>query len=237
MLNLEKNPFAKSTSTPPSTGSSIPSADKAVKRWQLEYGRTRKRVEDFSSQLDAARQALTEADQLLGDRLFDGVDVSEAEAALTQAGEKVSRLEIALKRAVQRDEEAQVSLKQAQQLIEMEVAREKLTKQLAAGKKVDECLDGLRLAVTEFSACRQAVLDLGDPGINAQLNVADLSFKTYLFRACPTMAGCATGYAAFQTDARWSAPWSETLPQPDQADHIHVTVPAAKPIPGWQIGE
>lgn len=122
MLNLEKNPFAKSTSTPSSAGSSITAADKAVKRWQLEYGRTRKRVEDFSSQLDAAREAFAKISiESVADELLDVTAVADA---MTQAREKVQALEAAQKVAQQRDDAAQAALKQAQSqvLIEAEAA-------------------------------------------------------------------------------------------------------------------
>lgn len=212
---LTKNPFATPTSTPSPAGND---PHKNVKRWQLEYGRTRKRVEDFSSQLDAARQACTEADQLLGDRLFDGVEVNEAEAALTQAVEKVRRLEAALKVVIQRDEAAQAALKHAETEARREDAREKLTRQQEEGRTIDQTLARLEPEIREFIRLSKEVTALGNDELTRRTVDAQREFIVWLFRACPDMPGCRTGVEPFQTDARWKAPWSDRLPTPDLAD-------------------
>src|SRR5437870_5784736 len=185
-----KNPFATPSPTPSLVGPSMTAGNdphKNVKRWQLECGRTKKRVEDFASQLDAARQAYAEADQLLGDRLFDGVEVSEAEAALRQAEEKVRRLEVALKRAMQRDEDAQDALKQAEMEVRREDAREKLTRQQEAGRIVDQALDILAPAVREFIRSSKEVTALGNEERTRRTVDAQREFIVWLFRACRDM--------------------------------------------------
>jgi hypothetical protein len=187
------------------------------------------------AEVETAQLAVKQAERTVGERRAEDLDITSATEELRQVGDRLRALEAALCFAIQKDEAAQADLKQAEQQAQRELLREKLTKQLAAGKKIDKRLDGLMLDVNEFNDCRKEVLELGYPDINMQENVADLSFKTYLFRACPTLAGCTTGYAVFQMDARWSAPWSASLPQPDQADHVRFTLPAAKPIPGRKI--
>ncbi len=164
MLSL-KTPFAKSTSTPSPAGSSMTQADKAVKRWQLEYGRTRKRVEDFSSQLDAARQAFA---QISHDSVADeGLDITAVADAMTQAEKKVLALEAALRVAIQRDEAAQAALRDAAQheKIEKEVAA--VTQLKRVFLKVDQLfLDLARLTVDEAGpALNAARLILTNSGI------------------------------------------------------------------------
>jgi hypothetical protein len=193
---------------------------KNVKRWQLEYGRTRKRVEDFSSQLDAARQTRTKADQLLGDRLFEGGDASEDEAALRQAEEQVCRLEVALKRATQRDEAAQAELKNAETEVRREDARAKLTRQQEAGRTIDRTLNRLGPEVCEFIRLSKEVTDLSNDELTRRTFDAQREFIVWLFRACQGMPGCRTGVEPFQTDARWKAPWSDRLPTPDLVDEV-----------------
>src|SRR5690242_15083016 len=122
MLNLEKNPFAKSTSTP--TGSSITAADKALKRWQLEQGRTNTKVKELKDKIDAAKVRRTEAEHAVGEQLVEGQDVTAATLVMNQASEQVRILESALAIAMQKDEAAQTALTEAQRqvTIEAEVA-------------------------------------------------------------------------------------------------------------------
>jgi len=210
-------------------------ADKAVKRWQLQYGRTRKRVEDFSSQLDAARQAFAQIshDSVADERL----DITAVTDAMTQAKKKVRALETALKVATQRDEAAQAALRVAEEQVERELKRELLVSLEDAARAMDAWLDSGAPVVETYHARRKAVQALGDLTINTQLTVADASFKTYLFRTCAPMAGCQTGYAVFQTDPKWSAPWSRMNPQPEMADAPRPVPREPKPIPGWQTGD
>jgi phage-related minor tail protein len=109
MLTL-KNPFAKSTPATESAGSSMPEADKTLKRWELEQGRTKKRVEELTGQLDTARRTLADAKQAYGEREIEGVDTTEAEAAMQRAEGRVRAFEVALTVAKQKDDAAQAEL-------------------------------------------------------------------------------------------------------------------------------
>jgi len=162
-------------------------ADKAVKRWQLEYGRTRKRVEDFSSQLDAARQAFA---QISHDSVADeGLDITAVADAMTQAEKKVLALETALRFAIQRDEAAQAALRDAAQheKIEKEVAAVAQLKRVFL--KVDQLfLDLARLTVDEAGpALNAARLILTNSGIlegeRNFLTEAPLEYKRHLLFA------------------------------------------------------
>jgi hypothetical protein len=192
--------------------------NKAVKRWQLEYGRTRKRVEDFSSQLDVARQAFaTISIESVADERLDATAVA---GAMTQAEETVRTLEAALKIALQREKAAETSLQNAEMEVRREDAREKLTRQQEAGRLIDQALAPLELAVCEFNRLAKEVEALGNDELNRCNGGAKGEFIVWLFRAYPGMPGCRTGVEPFQTDARWGAPWSDRLPTPNLVDEV-----------------
>jgi hypothetical protein len=194
---------------------------KGVRYWQEEYRRTRKRVEDFSSQLDAARLDLTRISaESVNDESLDAVAVSHA---MTQAEEKVRALEAALKVAMQRMEAAKVALANAGERAQRDALRKKLTKLGDTARAVDKWLDSGKPIIEAYHDARKDLLDDGYRDIATIVNVANLSFQTYLFRTCAPMANCNTGYSAFQTDPRWSNPWSMTNPAPDLADSVKLT--------------
>ena len=212
---LTKNPFVTPTSTPSPAGND---PHKNVKRWQLEYGRTRKRVEDFSSQLDAARQAFAHiSTESVADERLEAMAVA---GAMTQAEETVRTLEGALKIALQREKAAETSLQHAEMEVRREDAREKLTRQQEAGRLIDQALAPLELAVCEFNRLAKEVEALGNDELNRRNGGAKGEFIVWLFRACSGMPGCRTGVEPFQTDARWQAPWSDRLPTPDLVDEV-----------------
>lgn len=107
------------TSTPPiqSKVESLPADDShnALKRWQLEQGRTRKRLEELTADLEAARLALPQSEQALGEQMVDGLDTAIAREAMTRAADHVRALESAVTIAKQRDESALLELQKAEQ--------------------------------------------------------------------------------------------------------------------------
>ena len=131
MLSL-KNPFARST-TPPSPAESLThdvnDPNKVVKHWQLEQGRTKKRVEELRVQLETARLTLAEAEQAVGSRLVEELDVTTATETMRQASDRVRVLDAAVTIAIQKDNEAIAALQQAERELkhaEQDEARERL---------------------------------------------------------------------------------------------------------------
>jgi hypothetical protein len=212
---LTKSPFATPTSTP---SPAMTDPNKAVKRWQLECGRNRKRVEDFASQLDVARQAFAKiSTESVADERLDATAVADA---ITQAEKKVLALEAALKVALQRDDDAQAALKQAETEVRREDAREKVTRQQEAARVVDRALTPLGLAIRALIPSSKEVTDIGNDELTRRTVDAQREFIVWLFRACAGMPGCRTGVEPFQTDARWKAPWSDRFPTPDLVDEV-----------------
>jgi hypothetical protein len=230
MLTLKK-PFTKSSPEAPAA------AEASVKGKQLLRGRTEAHVTRLMGEIDTARAAIAQAQEHLNERMVEGGDTTAAAEALIRAEIRLRALESVLTIARQKHEQAQAGLKHAEQQAQRERLREKLMKQLAVGKKIDEWLDAGTPLFVEFNACRKDLLEEGYPNINAQEKDADLSFQTYLYRPCSMMAGCVDPYRALKTDEKWTRPWSCMLPQPDQADQVRFALPEKTPIPGWKIGE
>jgi len=138
MLSL-KNALAKSSPAPSPAGSSMTAGNdphKNLKRWQLEGGRARKRVEELSSQLDAARQAFAQISRdSVGDERLDITAVTDA---MTQAEKKVSALEAALKIALQREQAAEISLNNAEMEVKREARDAACERVLALGPRFEE---------------------------------------------------------------------------------------------------
>jgi hypothetical protein len=143
MLTL-KNPFAKPTPATEPAGSSMPEADKALKRWQLEQGRTRKRVEELMGQLEAARVALEQSEQTLGERMADGVDSTTATDAMKHASDHVRALEVALAVATKKDVTAEAELKQAERQVASDAEDAASARVLARAAEGEAILKTLR---------------------------------------------------------------------------------------------
>jgi hypothetical protein len=187
MLNLEKNPFAKSITPPSPTGSSMTTANKAVKRWQLEQGRTNMKVQEIEGQIDAAKVRQTEAEQVVGEQLVEGLDTTAATLVMNQASEHVRVLESALAIAIQKDESAQAALKEAEAQAAIEGQVEVVAQLKQAMLKADQQLIDLeRLVVDEIGPSLNAArLILTSSGIRdgelSFLSEVPLVFKQGLF--------------------------------------------------------
>jgi hypothetical protein len=216
MLTL-KNPFAKFTSSPSPPGSSTPAVNdphKAVKRWQLEQGRTKKRVEDLTVQLDAARLALAQSERVLGERMVDELDVTTDTAEMKQAGDRVHVLEAALAVARQKDEAAQADLKRAEHPVANDAKFAALSHlKHVIGPEMDQrCLD-LEQFVNEklVPALDHARLTIG-LGIETNfLSAATLGFEHCLLRSCRALIKPANVYTVLLRDKKWS----DYIPSPE----------------------
>jgi predicted ribosome quality control (RQC) complex YloA/Tae2 family protein len=106
----------------------------AKKRWELERGRTRAKVEELTSQLESARKLAVDKNQVAGELVVNGSDVTEAMTEAQHAENNVKILEAALAVAIQKDEAAQRELATAQQAaaIEAEVQVYRRLKEAAA---------------------------------------------------------------------------------------------------------
>jgi hypothetical protein len=196
MINLEKNPFAKSTSipSPTSTGSSTrTAADKVVKRWQLEQGRTNTKVQELKDQIEAAKTRRAEAEQAVGEQLVEGLDATAATLVMNQASEHVRILESALAVAAQKDEAAQAKLKESERQAAIEAQVGAVAQLKRAMLEADQLLLDLeRLVVDEIGPSLNAArLILTSSGIRegelSFLSEVPLVFKQSLLLAVHTL--------------------------------------------------
>jgi hypothetical protein len=196
MINLEKNPFAKSTSipSPTSTGSSTrTAADKVVKRWQLEQGRTNTKVQELTDQIEAAKTRRAEAEQAVGEQLVEGLDATAATLVMNQASEHVRILESALAVAAQKDEAAQAKLKESERQAAIEAQVGAVAQLKRAMLEADQLLLDLeRLVVDEIGPSLNAArLILTSSGIRegelSFLSEVPLVFKQSLLLAVHTL--------------------------------------------------
>lgn len=190
---LLKNPFAKSTPATEPAGSSMPEADKALKLWELEQGRTRKRVEELTGQLDTARRTFADAKQAYGEREIEGVDTSEAEAAMQRAEGRVRALEVALTIAKQKDEAAQAERNNAKRQVVSDSLVEAAARLNAHGPEGDALFTALEEFCIDVSRDKEAVrlarLAMGDE--RHTVDVAELSrqFELFVARAANPLTG------------------------------------------------
>jgi hypothetical protein len=239
MLNLETNPFAKSTSAPSSTGSSITAANKAVKRWQLEQGRTNTKVQEIEGQIKAAKVRRAEAEQAVGEQLVEGLDTTAATRLMNQASEHVRVLESALAIAIQKDESAQVALKEAERQAAIEGQVEGVAQLKRAMLKADQqLLDLERLVVDEIGPSLNAArLILTSSGIRegelSFLSEVPLVFKQGLLLAVHTLLK--EGFVP--VNMRKYGRVSQCIPDEDFIRSRERPGPSTpKPIPGWNGG-
>jgi hypothetical protein len=149
------------TKEDPLTGTS--DADRNLKRWQLESGRTRAKREDLTSQLASARKLAVEKNHVAGEVVVDGDDASAAIAEAQHAGNHVKILEAALAVAVQKDEAAQKELATAQRAAALETKRQIIARVKALAAEMDARLaDDKVFLETKFApAINDAIATLG----------------------------------------------------------------------------
>ena len=114
-------------------------AERTVKRWQLEHGRTRARAEALTAELNAAREISEAATQAHGENLYAEQDSTETALEAQRARNQVAALEAALKVAVQKDDEAARALEQAEGdlvIVEREEIRQRLCTMAAEGEEI-----------------------------------------------------------------------------------------------------
>ena len=233
MLTLKK-PFTKSSPETPAA------AEASVKGKQLLHGRTKARVESLTAELNAARQALTQAEQAVGEQLVEGLDATASTDAMKQAADQVRILESALVVATQKDEAAHTALKEAQSQIAIQAEVNAVAQVKTVSLKVDQMLVDLeRLIVDQLSpAMNMARGILATSGIrDGELNFLPKLpsvFKQLLLLSTHTL----TGEGFVPVNMRAYEKLSDVVPdesfirsreRPGQG--------AATPIPGWKIGD
>jgi hypothetical protein len=147
MLNsLRKAVGLAGSETPLTTYPDVPgdqagnNAAVAKKRWELERGRTRAKVEELTSLLASARKLAVDKNQVAGEIVVNGDDASMAISEAQHAENNVKILEAALAVSIQKDEAAQRELATAQRAaaIEAEVQVYRRLKEVAT--EIDEYL-------------------------------------------------------------------------------------------------
>lgn len=234
---LTKNPFAKPTtqaeSPIPSGPPSLAEAEAIEAGKRLLQGRTETYLAKVMGEIDAARKTVAHAREQFSECVAAGVETIAAADALHRAEARLSDLESELPIASQKHEQAITDRRQAKEQVERERLRELLMQLQAAGHTVEERIESPKQALSVVCPLMDAARALGYDLINLKLNDAQTFFRQWLLDSCGAMLGCKTGLDVFVKRGSWT----ETLPEPAQADHVRLTpYPAAKPIPNWQAG-
>lgn len=217
MLSL-KNPFKTTTAAPSPIEPERPTENdpnRAVKRWELEHGRTRKRLEELTSQQATAAAACAEARRTVGARMEQGEDGTIAMAALTQAEGQLRACELALTIAREKDQHAQSELRNAkhQAVIEGEVVALANLK-LVVAPKVEEALGQLERVSTELAA---ALIQAHGAGVGGRPQSFLIDARLELQRFVNLALDSVTGTGGVPRRMMRYTRWSECLPEPDSA--------------------
>jgi hypothetical protein len=229
-----KNPFA---TTPPvlSKKSPLRAAEDAEAGKRLLEGRTETYVTKLLGETEAARKTIADAREQFSECLATGVETTAAADALHRAEARLRDLESELPLATTKREQAITDRRQAKEQVERERLRELLIRLNQAGREVDACVASLKRVLAAVCPLMDETRALGFDRVNHKLNDAQTFFRQWVLDSCGVhMRGCKTGLSVFVKRGSWS----ETLPQPDQADHMRLTpYPVAMPIPNWQVGD
>jgi hypothetical protein len=95
--------------------------------------------------------------------------------------------------------------------VQRQIVREYQAQLIESAEAIDAWMQAGAPLFIAYAEQRKATLALGDEAVNLRITQTDLAFLTYCFRVCFQMPGCSTGYEAFQSDPRWSQPWSTHL--------------------------
>ena len=202
-MNLSlKNPFAAKatppTDDPTETGSPLDDAERTVKRWQLERGRTKARVEALQTEVDTARADEKHATQTEGVAIYEGQNSTALANAAQQAGHRLAALEAALAIAIQKDDAAQAELQQAEHQVVVSVDDEANEELKDATRELEAILVGLlNPSVDRVAKARLVVKNRSgaDSATGSALRDFDLWFKVYLHRSCAALIPGSDGYS------------------------------------------
>ena len=198
---------------------------------RLLHGRIEPTVTRLLGEIDAAKAIVKEAQDLLTERMVEGMDTTAAADALLRAENHLPAMESALTIARQKLEQMKADRRIAEQQVQREALRELLIRLNEAGRVVDACGASLAQALSVACPLMDDARAFGFDLINLKLNDAQTFFRQWVLDLCGVyMRGCATGLDVFVKRASWT----ETLPDEHQADHVRFSEPPPKPIPGWQ---
>jgi len=211
-------PFTKKTTVTaeaPLTVATHPREDLKVRQSQARKARTR--LEAVNIQFDEAK---SEHERVSQEAVTDErMDVT----AISMCQQKIAGLEQAVKVATQQKDAADVAVAQAGERVQRDHLKKTLSRLVDTARTVEAWIDSGKPIIAAYHEARKEVLSLGYRDVATQINAANLSFQTYLFRSCAPMANCQTPYSAYQTDPKWSRPWSMSNPQPDLADTVKLS--------------
>lgn len=144
-----------------SGSSALETAEKNLKRWQLEQGRTEAKVESFTVDLNAARLAYEQATRTSGEHMNEGLDTAEDMAVMTRAGDRVRALEAAVAVAIQNNEAAQTALKDARSLVVDELEMAACARVLSLAPRSEALLLSVEQFTAELALEVEALRDVG----------------------------------------------------------------------------
>jgi aminopeptidase N len=141
------------TRTPPT----FPPAPAAQASTPDAVWKTKAKVESLRAEVEAARLTLAQAEQAVGDRLVEGLDVTAATDTMKQAGDRVRVLESALAVAIQKDEAAQAELKQAERQMASDAEDAASARVLARAAEGEAILKTVRRFALDLAADQQVL--------------------------------------------------------------------------------
>lgn len=209
MITL-KNPFAAKATPPPDdlaeTESPLDAAERTVKRWQLEHGRTRARAEALTGELDTARADLAAATTAHGENLYAERDSTAEALAAQQAESRVKALDAAVAIAIQKDADAARALEQAAGdlvIAEREAVHQRLCDM--AGE-AEELFSQIKLFRAELVSALTALRELGGSSerFGYGSNEIRLHFDAFMARANRPASHAAADSGAFQKYPSWT---------------------------------
>ena len=207
-----KNPFATSTTEGPEMPT-VNDPDKTLKRWQLEAGRTSKRIEDLDSQLATAVSACEQALSTYGARVESGEDATDALATLTQAEGHIRACEAALTVAKEKDQAAQTELLAAKRQAAIEREVEVLTNLKSMGPRGEDIINRVEQFAAELKAALNNAHLAGAGGSYNPLASVPQELALFIGRVMHVVTG--TGYVA--NGLMRYKKWSDSLPDPETA--------------------
>lgn len=208
-----KNPFAASTTEGPEMPAASNDPGKALKRWQLEAGRTSKRIEDLDSQLATAVSACEQARYTYGARVESEEDSTDALATLTQAEGHIRACEAALTVAMEKDHAAQTELLLAERQASIEKEVVALTNLFAMGQEGEDIINRVEQFAVKLKTALENAHSAGAGGKYNTLASAPQVLALFIGRAMHVVTG--TGFVPDRLMPHER--WSDCLPDPETA--------------------
>jgi hypothetical protein len=227
----------KNAETTPASGFLAPT----VKGKEMRAGKTRKAFEVLKAEIESLYHDKALARQHFGEREIEGLDTTEAQAALRRIEDRIHAKEVVLPVVQQKDEAAHTALEEAKRQAAIEAEVEAVAQLKAVFMEVERIIVSLERATVDrlCPALNAARLVLSTSGIRdgelGFLSESPLVFKQFLSLAVHVLTR--EGYVP--PNMRKYEHLSDCIPDDDfirSRGRFGTNTPAPKPIPVWNSG-